>query len=106
MVSARAEEVFVGRIGMWEDLVGVMREGGSGFGGSDGSESEPQARRGRCSRSRWQTRSQETFHLLQKQPQCPDPNHSKSDCGKPFLHQKAEPGVLSLQRLNHPLQPE
>ena len=36
MVSARAEEVFVGRIGMWEDLVGVMREGGSGFGGSDG----------------------------------------------------------------------
>jgi hypothetical protein len=72
------------------------------------SESEPQARRGRCSQSRWQTRFQETLHLLQKQPQskrrkrskqCPDPNHSKSDCGKPFLHQKAKPGA-------HPLQPE
>jgi hypothetical protein len=38
MVSARAEEVFVGRTGMWEGPVGVMREGGSGRGGSGGGD--------------------------------------------------------------------
>lgn len=79
------------------------------------SESEPQARRGRCSQSRWQTRSQESFRLLQKQPQserrkrskqCPEFYHSKSDCGKPFCIRRPSLAPTHFNQNSPPLHPQ